>query len=103
IHVMDLAEGHVAALEHAPNGVSVYNLGSGEGSSVLEVVHAFERAVGRDLPYEIAPARPGDVAVTVADPTKANRELHWKTTRTLDEACADAWAWQRSNPGGYAS
>lgn len=101
IHVMDLAEGHVAALEHAPGGVSVYNLGSGKGASVLEVLHAFERAVGRELPYVIAPPRPGDVAESVADPSKANTELHWAVQRTLDDACRDAWAWQSANPDGY--
>ena len=101
IHVMDLAEGHVAALENAPSGVSVYNLGSGTGSSVLEVLKAFERAVGRELPYEVVAARPGDVAETVADPKKANAELGWAVRRTLDEACADAWAWQSANPDGF--
>src|SRR5690606_28704362 len=101
IHVMDLAEGHVAALEHAPSGVSVYNLGSGTGASVLEALRAFERAVGRELPYEIAPPRPGDVAESVADPAKANAELHWSVQRTLDDACRDAWAWQSANPDGY--
>lgn len=101
IHVMDLAEGHVAALERAPKGVSVYNLGSGQGSSVLEVLRAFERAVGRELPHEVTAARPGDVAETVADAQKANDELGWAVQRTLDEACADAWAWQSANPNGY--
>ena len=103
IHVMDLAEGHVAALEQAPSGVSTYNLGSGKGSSVLEVLRAFEKAVGRELPYEITAARAGDVAETVADPAKANRELGWAVKRTLDEACADAWAWQSANPDGYGA
>lgn len=101
IHVMDLAGGHVAALERAPKGVSVYNLGSGQGSSVLEVLRAFERAVGRELPHEVTAARPGDVAETVADAQKANDELGWAVQRTLDEACADAWAWQSANPNGY--
>ena len=103
IHVMDLAEGHVAALEHATPGVTVYNLGSGRGSSVLEVVHAFERASARDVPYVVAPARPGDVAEMVADPARANAELGWQTTRSLDDACRDTWAWQSHNPNGFAS
>ncbi len=101
IHVMDLAEGHVAALEKLTPGVAVYNLGSGEGSSVLEVVRAFERAAGREIPYDIVAPRPGDVAVVVANASKANDELHWRTTRTLDEACRDSWAWQSANPNGY--
>ncbi|PII84200.1 UDP-glucose 4-epimerase GalE [Leucobacter sp. OLJS4] len=102
IHVMDLAEGHVAALEHLSAGVTAYNLGSGTGSSVLEVVGAFEEASGRPVPYDIVPGRAGDVAAMVADPAKANAELGWRTTRSLAEACRDAWTWQSSNPGGYA-
>lgn len=101
IHVMDLAEGHVAALEHIEAGVRAYNLGSGVGSSVLEVVRAFEEASGRPIPYAVAPARAGDVAEVVADPRRANDELGWRTTRTLAEACRDSWAWQSSNPNGY--
>ncbi|MBO1900560.1 UDP-glucose 4-epimerase GalE [Leucobacter weissii] len=103
IHVMDLAEGHVAALEGLTPGVEVYNLGSGSGSSVLEVIRAFEAASGRTIPYRIAPPRPGDVAETVADPSKANAELGWRTRRSLAEACRDVWAWQSANPRGYAS
>lgn len=102
IHVMDLAEGHVSALEHIAAGVTAYNLGSGTGSSVLEVVRAFEEASGRPVPYDVVPARPGDVAEMVADPAKANAELGWRTTRSLADACRDAWAWQSGNPGGYA-
>lgn len=102
IHVMDLAEGHVAALEGAAEGVTVYNLGSGTGSSVLEVVRAFEEASGRPIPYDIVEARAGDVATVVADPARANAELDWRTTRTLAEACRDSWSWQSQNPGGYA-
>jgi UDP-glucose 4-epimerase len=101
IHVMDLAEGHVAALDHLAAGVTSYNLGSGTGSSVLEVVRAFEVASGRPVPYAIVPERPGDVAEVVANPEKANRELDWQTTRSLEDACRDSWAWQSSNPGGY--
>ncbi|GAA1780453.1 UDP-glucose 4-epimerase GalE [Leucobacter iarius] len=102
IHVMDLAEGHVSALEHIAAGVTAYNLGSGTGSSVLEVVRAFEEASGRPVPYDIVPGRSGDVAEMVADPAKANAELDWRTTRSLAEACRDTWTWQSSNPGGYA-
>jgi UDP-glucose 4-epimerase len=101
IHVMDLAEGHVAALERLAAGVSVYNLGSGRGASVLEVVRAFEEATGMPVPYEIAPARPGDLAAVYADAGKAERELGWRTTRTLADACRDTWAWQSANPNGF--
>ena len=103
IHVLDLAEGHVAALTHLSPGVQVYNLGSGRGSSVLEVVRAFETASGQSVPYVIAPARPGDVAEVVADPSRANIDLNWRTTRSLEDACRDSWAWQSANPNGYAT
>ena len=103
IHVMDLAEGHVAALERSGPGVVSYNLGSGTGSSVLDVVRAFETASGRPVPYEVVPPRPGDVAEMVANPDKANRELGWRTTRSLADACRDSWAWQSSNPAGYGA
>lgn len=102
IHVLDLAEGHVAALEHLSEGVEVYNLGSGEGASVFEVVAAFAAASGREIPSVITEPRPGDLASTIADPTKANRELGWRTTRTLADACRDTWAWQSQNPNGFA-
>jgi len=101
IHVMDLAEGHVAALERIGSGVKTYNLGSGTGSSVLEVVRAFEQAAEREIPYDIMPARAGDVAEVVADPRLANEDLAWVTTRTLEDACRDSWAWQSANPNGY--
>ncbi|MHA3685227.1 UDP-glucose 4-epimerase GalE [Leucobacter sp. HY1908] len=101
IHVMDLAEGHVAALEKLEAGVKTYNLGSGVGSSVLDVVRAFEAAAGREVPYEIVPPRAGDVAEVVADPALANEELEWHTSRSLAEACRDSWAWQSANPDGY--
>lgn len=103
IHVMDLAEGHVAALEGLAAGVETYNLGSGTGSSVLDVVRAFEEASGRPVPYTVVAPRPGDVAVVVADPAKANEELGWRATRSLAEACRDSWSWQSANPGGYAA
>ena len=103
IHVMDLAEGHVAALERMSAGVRTFNLGSGTGSSVLDVVRAFGAAAGREIPYEVVPARDGDVAETVANPAKANAELEWQTQRTLDDACRDSWAWQSANPDGYGA
>lgn len=102
IHVMDLAAGHVAALENSKPGVAAYNLGSGTGSSVLEVVAAFEAASGRKIDYRIVPARAGDVAEMVADPHKANTELGWRTELTLADACRDSWNWQSANPNGYA-
>ncbi|HSW91063.1 MAG TPA: UDP-glucose 4-epimerase GalE [Candidatus Saccharimonadales bacterium] len=102
IHVVDLAKGHVAALDHMKNGeMSVYNLGTGSGVSVLEMVHAFEQASGKSIPYEIVGRRPGDVASCYADASKAAQELHWRTTKTLEEACADSWRWQSQNPNGY--
>jgi UDP-glucose 4-epimerase len=104
IHVMDLAEGHQAALEvllaEPPQRLTL-NLGSGRGHSVLEVVAAFERACGSRVPYELVPRRPGDVAVTVADPSLAQRRLAWSTRRDLEAICRDGWAWQSANPQGY--
>ena len=104
IHVMDLAAGHVAALERISTWerpVGVWNLGTGRGTSVLEMVAAFSRAVGRDLPYRIAPRRAGDIAESFADPALAHLELGWEATRTIDDMCADAWRWQSANPHGY--
>lgn len=101
IHVLDLAEGHVAALQNLTSGATVYNLGSGVGHSVLEVVAAFERASGRAVPYTVSAPRAGDIATSIADPTRANRVLGWQTTRTLDDACRDAWVWQEKNPNGF--
>jgi UDP-glucose 4-epimerase len=103
IHVMDLANGHLAALRHCHGrpGTHIYNLGSGRGHSVLEMLAAFGRACGRDLAYEIVPRRPGDVAACWADPAKAERELAWRTTRSLDQMCQDTWQWQSSHPNGY--
>ncbi|MDB5175737.1 MAG: UDP-galactose-4-epimerase [Candidatus Saccharibacteria bacterium] len=105
IHVVDLALGHIAALEHdpEPGSYATYNLGSGSGSSVFEVVDAFKTASGRDIPYKVAPRRSGDLAIYYADPSKANRLLNWKTAKTLADACADGWKWQSQNPNGYAS
>jgi UDP-glucose 4-epimerase len=104
IHVMDLAEGHQAALDtllqEDPQVLSV-NLGSGRGHSVLEVVRAFESACGRAVPYIIVERRPGDSAITVADPALAAERLGWRTRRSLAEMCRDGWAWQSANPNGY--
>ncbi|MGL6529672.1 UDP-glucose 4-epimerase GalE [Aeromonas hydrophila] len=103
IHVMDLAEGHVKALQHCASkgGVHVYNLGTGQGQSVLQMVAAFETASGRPLPYRIEPRRPGDIAECWADPAKAERELGWRAQRDLAAMCADSWRWQSANPQGY--
>lgn len=103
IHVVDLARGHVKALEcfKRPPAVAVYNLGTGRGYSVLEMIQAFSRACGSDLAYRIAPRRPGDVAACYADPSKAARELGWRAELGLDEMCRDAWNWQLQNPEGY--
>jgi UDP-glucose 4-epimerase len=96
IHVMDLAEGHVAALDHLAEGVQIYNLGTGQGTSVLQLLHAFEEATGVTIPYEITGRRAGDIAVSYADATKAERELGWRTKRDLAAMCRDAWRFQQS-------
>ena len=103
IHVFDLATGHVAALAKLAEdpGVVVYNLGTGRGVSVLEVVAAFEKATGVEIPYEIVGRRDGDAAEAWADVSKAERELGWKATKTLVEGCADSWNWQSNNPHGF--
>ncbi|WP_306232633.1 UDP-glucose 4-epimerase GalE [Agrococcus beijingensis] len=101
IHVVDLAEGHVAALEALAPGVLTVNLGTGQGATVLEVLRAFERAVGRELPFEVVDRRPGDAAVSTADPSRAHEVLGWRARRTLDDAVRDAWRWQSRNPRGY--
>ena len=106
IHVMDLAEGHRAALDcllAEPAQLLTLNLGSGQGASVLQVVHAFERASGRRVPFELVARREGDAAITVADPSLALRRLGWRTQRGLDDICRDGWAWQSANPAGYDS
>ena len=103
IHVTDLAKGHLAALEQGRRGWSAYNLGSGKGTSVLELVHAFEKATGISIPYEYAPRRPGDLPEYYANVEKALRELHWKTEKTIEDACADSWRWQSQNPNGYST
>jgi len=103
IHVMDLAEGHVRALAwlRQQTGAHVFNLGTGRGYSVLEMVRAFERASGCAVPYCIAPRRAGDVAEVYADPAKAERELNWKAGRDIEAMCRDSWNWQKQNPLGY--
>ena len=127
IHVVDLARGHVRALEYmagrtgtgiaedagslsgdqAPDGtrsgVAVFNLGTGTGSSVLDVIHAFERACGKELPYKICPRRPGDIAENYASCEKAREELGWTAEYDLDRMCADSWRWQSANPDGYGA
>ena len=103
IHVVDLAKGHVAAIKGMEKieGVGIYNLGTGTGYSVLEMIHAFEKACGKELPYVIDPRRPGDIAQCYADPAKAKNELGWKADKTLEDMCRDAWNWQSKNPNGY--
>jgi len=105
IHVVDLARGHLSALEKCRSepGLFIYNLGTGNGYSVIEAVKMFEKASGKKVPYRFAGRRPGDVAECYADPSKANRELGWKAERGLEEMCADAWRWQSANPDGYRS
>ena len=97
IHVVDLAKGHLAALRYSAShkGTEIINLGTGTGYSVLDVIHAFEKANGVRIPYEIAPRRSGDIAVCYADPTKAHTLLGWHTEKTLEDMCADSWRWQR--------
>lgn len=104
IHVVDLALGHVKAIEKINEaGVHIYNLGTGKGYSVLEVIKAFEKACGKKLPYKICPRRPGDIAACYAKVDKAKRELDWVAERGIDEMCASLWKWQTMNPDGYKS
>ena len=103
IHVVDLARGHVAALRKLSTncGLFVCNLGTGNGYSVLDVLHAYEKACGKTLPYVIDPRRPGDIATCYADPAKAEKELGWKAQYGIQEMCASSWKWQSMNPNGY--
>jgi len=103
IHVVDIAIGHIRALEklETNSGLVTYNLGTGNGFSVLQLVKAFSKASGKEIPYKIAPRRAGDVAICYADPSKANKELNWKAERTLEQMCEDSWRWQKNNPKGY--
>ncbi len=105
IHVVDLAVGHLNALEKLTEkpGVVTYNLGTGQGYSVLDMVKAFEKASGRKVPYKIAPRRAGDIAQCYADPSLARRELGWQAERGLKEMCEDSWRWQSMNPNGYGA
>ena len=101
--VVDLALGHVKAVEKCAkkNGVDIYNLGTGVGYSVLDVVHAFEKASGEKIPYQVTDRRPGDIATCYSDPSKAAKELGWKAERGIEEMCEDSWRWQKQNPNGY--
>lgn len=104
IHVVDLAEGHVKAVENileGGKGVQVFNLGTGVGYSVLDIVKAFNKAYGKELPYKIAPRRPGDIATCYSDPSKAKEMLGWEAKRGIEEMCEDSWRWQSQNPNGY--
>lgn len=104
IHVVDLSKGHLCALEFlniSEPGVYTHNLGTGNGYSVLEIVAAFEKANNIRIPYEIAPRRPGDIAVCFADPEKAKKELMWQAEKSIDDMCRDSWNWQKNNPKGY--
>lgn len=103
IHVVDLALGHVKAVQkvEGEKGVFIYNLGTGKGYSVLDVVNAFKKASGIDIKYEIVARRAGDLAVCYSDPSKAYKELGWKAERDIEEMCEDGWRWQKQNPNGY--
>jgi len=103
IHVMDLADGHVKALNkiNSFTKVMTINLGTGNGYSVLDMVKAFEKASGKQVPYQISPRRAGDIAKCFADPTYAKEILGWEAARSIDEMCEDSWRWQSNNPNGY--
>ena len=104
IHVVDLAEGHVKAVDNileGNKGVQVFNLGTGVGYSVLDIVKAFNKAYGKELPYKIAPRRAGDIATCYSDPTKAKEVLGWVAKRGIEEMCEDSWRWQKGNPNGF--
>ncbi|KKB35456.1 UDP-glucose 4-epimerase GalE [Bacillus thermotolerans] len=103
IHVTDLAYGHVKALEklNKSTGIDAYNLGTGKGYSVLEVVKTFEHVTGVSIPYKFVKRRPGDIAECYADPSKANKELKWEAKKTLEDMCQDSWRWQKKNPEGF--
>lgn len=105
IHVVDLAKGHVAALKKLATdcGLFICNLGTGNGYSVVDVIKAYSKACGKDLPYVIAPRRPGDIAECYADPIKAKNELGWEAQFNIEDMCADSWKWQSMNPNGYKS
>lgn len=104
IHVVDLAKGHLKALEKVikTTGVRPYNLGTGKGYSVLEIIRTFEKVIGRKIPYEIIDRRSGDIGTSFADPSRAARELNWVAAKGLEEMCVDSWRWQKSNPNGFS-
>jgi UDP-glucose 4-epimerase len=102
IHVVDLARGHLAALDHLEAGCHPFNLGTGSGSSVLEVIRAVEAVSGREIPYEVVARRPGDIATSLADPSRANSQLEWRADRTLEVMLRDSWNWQSRHPFGFA-
>jgi UDP-glucose 4-epimerase len=103
IHVVDLAKGHIKALEKHMDfkGVEAYNLGTGKGVSVLELVNTFEKVNGVKIPYTISDRRPGDIATCFADASKAKKELGWEAEKTIEDMCKDSWNWQKNNPQGY--
>jgi len=106
LHVMDLADGHVAALRHLNHGrgntqLNIFNLGTGTGYSVIDMITAMGKAVGKPIPHVIGPRRPGDVTIYMADPTRAKEEMGWEATRNLEDMCNDLWRWQTLNPNGY--
>lgn len=101
IHVVDLARGHVAAINNFKPGCNVYNLGTGKGTSVLELIDSFSKACGKQIPYQIVARRPGDVASCYASAKKAKAELNWQAQKSIDDACEDTWRWQSDNPDGY--
>ncbi len=105
IHVVDLALGHLKAIENKANepGVHIYNLGTGNGYSVLQIIEAFQKACGKEIPYQIDPRRPGDIAECYANPEKARNELGWVAERGIEEMCVDAWRWQSTHPNGFES
>jgi len=102
IHVVDLAKGHVAAAKYQAKGTSIFNLGTGKGTSVLQMVNAFQSVNNIKVPYRIVARRPGDIATCYADPSHAEKELNWRTEKNIEEMCADLWRWQSNNPKGFA-
>ena len=106
LHVMDLADGHVKAIEHlqtTEQGIFTFNLGTGQGYSVLDMVQAMSKACGHEIAYQVGPRRPGDIATCYADASRAADILQWKATRNLQQMCQDLWCWQSQNPNGFAS
>ncbi len=103
IHVVDLAKGHIKALESLVNdpGIEIYNLGTNRGYSVFELLHAFENASGKKIAYRVVERRPGDIAISFADASKANEHLNWKSEKDIDDACQDTWRWQSNHPNGF--